>query len=65
MAAAVAMKREGIGSPFNPGTDAELGGILNQCIHSGFGLHTFHEELTGPGICSALCGDGRHAWYRI
>lgn len=26
----------------------ELGGILNQCIHNGFGLHTFHEELTGP-----------------
>ena len=28
--------------------DAELGGILNQCIHNGFGLHTFKEELTGP-----------------
>ena len=28
--------------------DKELGGILNQCIHSGFGLHTFKEELTGP-----------------
>lgn len=28
--------------------DAELGGILNQCIHNGFGLHTFREELTGP-----------------
>ncbi len=28
--------------------DKELGGILNQCIHNGFGLHTFHEELTGP-----------------
>ena len=26
----------------------ELGGILNQCIHSGFGLHVFKEELTGP-----------------
>ncbi len=26
----------------------ELGGILNQCIHNGFGLHTFKEELTGP-----------------
>lgn len=25
-----------------------LGGILNQCIHNGFGLHTFDEELTGP-----------------
>ncbi len=28
--------------------DKELGGILNQCIHNGFGLHTFNEELTGP-----------------
>ena len=28
--------------------DREPGGILNQCIHNGFGLHTFHEELTGP-----------------
>ena len=28
--------------------DTELGGILNQCIHNGFGLHTFGEELTGP-----------------
>jgi NADPH-dependent 2,4-dienoyl-CoA reductase/sulfur reductase-like enzyme len=28
--------------------DTHLGGILNQCIHNGFGLHTFGEELTGP-----------------
>ena len=28
--------------------DTQLGGILNQCIHNGFGLHTFKEELTGP-----------------
>ena len=28
--------------------DRELGGILNQCIHNGFGLHHFKEELTGP-----------------
>lgn len=28
--------------------DNHLGGILNQCIHNGFGLHTFKEELTGP-----------------
>ena len=29
--------------------DRELGGILQQCIHNGFGLHRFKEELTGPG----------------
>lgn len=28
--------------------DERLGGILNQCIHNGFGLHYFGEELTGP-----------------
>ena len=28
--------------------DNELGGILNQCIHNGFGLHRFGEQLTGP-----------------
>ena len=28
--------------------DKELGGILNQCIHNGFGLHTYGEQLTGP-----------------
>ena len=32
--------------------DKELGGILNQCIHNGFGLHTFQEELTGPEYAS-------------
>lgn len=31
---------------------SELGGILNQCIHNGFGLHTFKEELTGPEFAS-------------
>ena len=28
--------------------DSEYGGILQQCIHNGFGLHTFNEELSGP-----------------
>ena len=32
--------------------DVRLGGILNQCIHNGFGLHTFKEELTGPEYAS-------------
>ncbi len=32
--------------------DRELGGILNQCIHNGFGLHYFKEELTGPEYAS-------------
>lgn len=34
--------------------NSELGGILNQCIHSGFGLHIFKEELTGPEYSDRL-----------
>ncbi len=34
--------------------DGALGGILNQCIHNGFGLHLFHEELTGPEFAHRL-----------
>lgn len=48
LAAALAVKENGIKSVLILERDGELGGILNQCIHSGFGLHTFQEELTGP-----------------
>lgn len=48
MAAAVAAKKQGIDDILILERDTELGGILNQCIHNGFGLHTFKEELTGP-----------------
>lgn len=34
--------------------NAELGGILNQCIHNGFGLHYYNEELTGPEFANRL-----------
>ncbi|MBQ7821736.1 MAG: NAD(P)/FAD-dependent oxidoreductase [Clostridia bacterium] len=37
--------------------DRELGGILNQCIHAGFGLHTFGEELTGPEYSGRFIDD--------
>ena len=36
--------------------DRDLGGILNQCIHNGFGLHYFKEELTGPEYAASLVG---------
>ena len=36
--------------------DRELGGILNQCIHNGFGLHHFKEELTGPEYAGRFIG---------
>ena len=48
LAAAVSAKKNGIESILILERDRELGGILNQCIHNGFGLHTFKEELTGP-----------------
>lgn len=48
LAAAVAARRAGIQDVLILERDNELGGILNQCIHNGFGLHTFKEELTGP-----------------
>lgn len=48
LAAAVAAKENGIEDILILERDKELGGILNQCIHNGFGLHTFKEELTGP-----------------
>ncbi len=48
LAAAVSAKENGIEDILILERDKELGGILNQCIHNGFGLHTFKEELTGP-----------------
>ncbi len=48
LAAAVAAKKAGTDSILILERDHELGGILNQCVHNGFGLHTFKEELTGP-----------------
>ena len=48
MAAAVEAKRNGIDDILILEKDERLGGILNQCIHNGFGLTEFKEELTGP-----------------
>ncbi|MBF0579795.1 FAD-dependent oxidoreductase [Erysipelotrichaceae bacterium RD49] len=48
LAAAVAAKKAGLDDILILERDTQLGGILNQCIHNGFGLHTFKEELTGP-----------------
>ena len=48
LAAAVAAYEAGIRDIMILEREAVPGGILNQCIHNGFGLHSFHEELTGP-----------------
>ena len=52
LAAAIAAHKNGISNLLILERDQELGGILNQCIHNGFGLHTFQEELTGPEYAS-------------
>ena len=48
LSAAVSAYKNGINDLLILERDVRLGGILNQCIHNGFGLHTFKEELTGP-----------------
>ena len=48
LAAAIAAREKGVEDILIIERDRELGGILNQCIHAGFGLHTFGEELSGP-----------------
>ena len=52
MAAAIQAKKEGIDDILIVERDEHLGGILNQCIHNGFGLTEFKEELTGPEYLS-------------
>ena len=72
LSAAVAARKNGTESILILERDKELGGILNQCIHNGFGLHTFQEELTGPeyagrypGILSAPRERSLHPIARI
>lgn len=48
LAAALEARKAGLENILILERDERLGGILNQCIHNGFGLHTFKEELTGP-----------------
>ena len=56
LAAAVAAYDAGCRSILILERDDRLGGILNQCIHNGFGLHTFGEELTGPEYAARFAG---------
>lgn len=67
LAAAVAAKDSGNNSILILERDKELGGILNQCIHNGFGLHTFKEELTGPEYAARFIeqAEGRKIEYKL
>jgi thioredoxin reductase len=57
MAAALGAKEAGAGQILMVDREKETGGILNQCIHSGFGLHYFKEELTGPEYAQRFLED--------
>ena len=59
LAAAVAARNAGIEDLLILERDNELGGILNQCIHNGFGLHTFQETLTGPEYASRFINQAK------
>ena len=61
LAAAVSARENGIQDILILERDKELGGILNQCIHNGFGLHTFK----GTGICRKIHQTGEGSWHRI
>ncbi len=50
LTAAAKLKQEGLKDVVLIEKDAELGGVLNQCIHNGFGLTTFKEQLSGPSF---------------
>lgn len=67
LAAAVAARDAGCESILILERDSELGGILNQCIHNGFGLHTFKEELTGPEYAARFIEqvEARHIAYKL
>ena len=65
LAAAVAARDNGIESILILERDKQLGGILNQCIHNGFGLHTFKEELTGPNMQQDLSNRSKREGLNI
>ena len=54
LAAAIAAKEDGIDNLMVIEREHNPGGILRQCIHNGFGLHRFKEELTGPNTPSGI-----------
>ncbi len=57
LSASISAYNEGLRNILIIERNNELGGILNQCIHNGFGLHIFKEELTGPEYSSRLIQD--------
>ncbi|MDD6347545.1 MAG: FAD-dependent oxidoreductase [Lachnospiraceae bacterium] len=65
LAAAVSAREQGIDHVLVLERDIRPGGILNQCIHTGFGLHTFRKELTGPEYAGRFIRMAEEAGVRI
>ena len=65
LAAALAAKENGAKSICIVERDFELGGILQQCIHNGFGLHTFGEDLTGPEYAQRFIDESKKSDIEI
>ena len=65
LAAALAARETGVKNILIIERDRELGGILNQCIHAGFGLHEFKEELTGPEYAQRFIAQTAHTDIHI
>jgi NADPH-dependent 2,4-dienoyl-CoA reductase/sulfur reductase-like enzyme len=59
LAAAVELKKNGIDDLLILEKGPEPGGILNQCIHNGFGLHEFKEELSGPAYAERFADQAK------
>ncbi|MCT4607470.1 MAG: FAD-dependent oxidoreductase [Marinisporobacter sp.] len=67
LAAAIEARKNGVESILIIDRDRELGGILQQCIHNGFGLHVFKEELTGPEYAERFINEleGMQITYKL
>ncbi|HAE15466.1 MAG TPA: pyridine nucleotide-disulfide oxidoreductase, partial [Erysipelotrichaceae bacterium] len=59
LAAAITLKQNGIDDILVLEKDREPGGILQQCIHNGFGLQTFKEQLSGPAYAERFIDQAR------
>lgn len=65
LAAAVAAREAGCGDVLLIERDRRLGGILNQCIHDGFGLHRFGEALSGPEYAARYVDMARESGVKV
>ncbi len=65
LSAAVTLKKQGIENIIVLEKDGETGGILQQCIHNGFGLQTFKEQLSGPAYAERFIDQAAEAGVEV